>query len=75
MLAANDPLGARPFFERAVAAGNAMGMLGMARTFDPSVIGQDVVANPANAAAWYRLAAAVGNTEAAARLKQLERTR
>lgn len=75
MLAGGDPAGARRFYERAAASGSAPGMRGMARTFDPAVIGRDGEADPATAAAWYARAAALGDATAAARLKQIERTR
>lgn len=75
MLSGGDPAGARRFYERAAASGSAPGMRGMARSFDPAVIGRDGEADPATAAAWYARAAALGDATAAARLKQIERTR
>ena len=75
MLDGGDPVSARRFFERAATAGNAAAMLGMARTFDPMVVGQDALANLATATTWYALASTAGNPEAATRLRQLEKAR
>jgi len=64
-LALGDISAARRLFERAAAAGSAAGARGVARTYDPSVLGQaGMLADPAAAAAWQRVAAALGEAEA-----------
>ena len=75
LLANGDPVGARRFYERAATGGFATGMLGMARSFDTGVLGEDSAANATSAAIWYTRAAAAGNADAATRLKQLEKGR
>ena len=59
-----DISAARRLFERAASAGSAAGARGVARTYDPSVLGRaGLLADPAAAAAWQGVAAALGEAE------------
>lgn len=60
-----DISAARRLYERAASAGSAAGALGVARTYDPSVLGRaGLLADPAAAAAWQGVAAALAEVEA-----------
>ncbi len=68
LLAMGDAATARRFYERTIPAGSALGARGIARTYDPAVIGRtNPAANPEAAAAWYETAAGLENAEASAR--------
>ena len=68
VLALGDISTARHFYERTIAAGSASGARGVARTYDPAVLGRsNPAANPAAAAAWYNMAAALDDVEASGR--------
>ena len=59
-----DISAARRLFERAASAGSAAGARGVARTYDPAVLGRaGLVADPAAAATWQGVAAALGEAE------------
>ncbi len=63
-LTLGDISAARRLFERAASAGSAAGARGVARTYDPSVLGRaGLLADPAAAAAWQGVAAALGEGE------------
>ena len=76
MLAAGDIVGARQFFERAVARGDAAGACGIGKTYDPLVLHQLPVIgfapDPRKAAGWYKRAADAGSREASRLLERLE---
>jgi hypothetical protein len=76
MLALGDFASARLLYERAAAAGDARGAIGVARTYDPRVLSQmgarGIAADPAMAAKWYRRALQLGDPSAATRLKELD---
>ncbi len=76
LFAAGDISGARRFFERAAAAGNAAAARAMAETYDPRVLAglgvRGLVPDRAAALDWYRRAAALGATDVAARIATLE---
>jgi hypothetical protein len=78
VLAIMDISAARKFYERAANAGSAAAAMALARTFDPEYLaGLGVVGlrpDPALAARWYRKAAALGNRDAEARVRSLERS-
>lgn len=75
MLAAGDIVGARKFFERAVARGDAAGACGIGKTYDPLVLRQLPVIgfapDPRKAAGWYKRAADGGSREASRLLERL----
>lgn len=77
LLALGDLAAARLLYERAAAAGDARGAIGMAKTYDPRVLAQlgarGIQPDPDVAASWYRKALSLGDTSAAARLRMLER--
>jgi len=77
MLALGDLAAARLLYERAAAAGDARGALGVGRTYDPKVLVQigarGIQADPDRAAAWYHKALDLGDTTAAVQLRQLGR--
>ena len=57
-LVRGDVSAARQFYERATPAGSSLGARGMARTYDPVVLGRsNTAADPKAAAAWYEKAA------------------
>jgi TPR repeat protein len=76
LLALGDLAAARLLYERAAAAGDARGAIGMAKTYDPRVLAQigarGIQPDPDAAATWYRKALSLGDTSAAARLRMLE---
>jgi hypothetical protein len=76
MLASGDIVGARQFFERAVARGDAAGACGIGKTYDPLVLRQLPVIgfapDPRRAAGWYKRAADAGSREASQLLERLE---
>jgi TPR repeat protein len=66
MMALGDYSAARRLYQRTVPAGSAQGARGVARTYDPAVLGPgSPEADPAAAATWYGLAATLGNTSSA----------
>jgi type II secretory pathway predicted ATPase ExeA len=73
-----DISAARLAYERAASGGSAAAMTALGMTYDPSVLGRvstgGIRPDPAIAAEWYRRAAALGNTEAAARIQRLPAT-
>jgi TPR repeat protein len=75
MLELRDISAARLLFERAAELGSAQGATEAGKTYDPdflrSVQARGIIASPAQAAAWYRKAAALGDTEAANRLTRM----
>ena len=77
MLALGDLAAARLLYERAAAAGDSRGAIGVGRTYDPKVLLQigarGIQADPDRAAAWYHKAQDLGDTTAAAQLRQLGR--
>lgn len=73
VLALGDVSTARRFYERTIAAGSALGARGVARTYDPAVLGRgNPAANPAAATAWYNMAAALDDADASARRATLK---
>ncbi|WP_270936848.1 SEL1-like repeat protein, partial [Falsiroseomonas oryzae] len=79
LLDIGDISGARRFLERAAAGGSVTAAIAMAETFDPVALARRHVVGmaPDRAAAldWYRRAAALGSSEAAARIANLEAQR
>jgi TPR repeat protein len=79
LLAIGDISGARRFFERAAASGNAAAALAMGGTFDPGVLAtlgaRGITPDPGTALTWYRYAATLGEARAADRIAALEGTR
>ena len=76
MLALSDVAAARRYYERTVPANSALGARGVARTYDPVVLGRDnTAADRAAALAWYGIAAALGDAEANTLRQNLEETR
>ncbi len=75
MLELGDISAARLLFERAAELGNARGATEAGKTYDPDYLrsarARGIAADPARAAAWYRKAAALGDTEAAGRLARM----
>jgi TPR repeat protein len=71
-----DISAARLVFHRAATSGSAKAMTALGATYDSAFFGKGrtigIRPDPAIAADWYRKAAAIGDTEAAARLKRLE---
>lgn len=64
-LALGDISAARRLYERAASAGSAAGARGVARTYDPLLLGQaGMPVDPAASAAWQGVAAALGEAEA-----------
>ena len=58
LLALGDVSTARHFYERTLPAGSALGARGVARTYDPAVLGRgNPTADPSAAAVWYDRAA------------------
>lgn len=58
MLALGDVSAARRFYARTIPGGSALGARGVARTYDPAVLGRsNPAADPSAAAAWYDRAA------------------
>ncbi len=58
VLALGDMVTARHFYERTIASGSVLGARGMARTYDPAILGRaNPAADPDAAAAWYDRAA------------------
>jgi TPR repeat protein len=79
MLALGDLSLARLLYARAASAGDARGAIGVAKTYDPSVLSQigarGIKADSATAAVWYRKALELGDASAAARLRLLDQGR
>jgi hypothetical protein len=79
MLALGDLSSARLLYARAASAGDARGAIGVAKTYDPSVLsqigGRGIKADSATAAVWYRKALELGDASAAARLRLLDQGR
>jgi TPR repeat protein len=75
-LASGDITSARLFYERAAGAGSGRAALQLGATFDPVILGRLgtllVLANPAQALAWYRRASGLGMPEAEQRIKSFE---
>jgi len=68
VLALGDISTARRFYERTIPAGSSLGARGIARTYDPAVVGRgNPAADPAAAAAWYNLAATLNDIETSPR--------
>lgn len=77
-LALGDLSAARLLYERAAASGSARGARLAARTYDRAYLNPttaDLAADRETALTWYRRAVALGDTEAAERLRQLEAER
>ena len=76
MLALNDIGAARLLYERAAKAGNPRAATGVGKTYDPNFLRMEgavgLQPNRSQAMNWYRKAAALGDPEAAARLRQLQ---
>ena len=75
MLELGNISAARLLFERAAELGNAHSATEAGKTYDPDYLrsarARGIAADPARAAAWYRKAAALGDTEAAGRLARM----
>lgn len=75
LFAQGDLTGARLYYEMAAAAGNPKAALALARTHDPLVHERlrvrGLAADPDQAVAWYRKAAAAGDAEAEQNLQKL----
>jgi TPR repeat protein len=75
MLALGDISAARRFYERAAALGSAAAATALGNTYDASFLAsiqaKGIVADQGASIAWYRKAAALGDTEAARQLKRL----
>ena len=75
MVATGNIAGARLLFERAACAGNARGAGETAKMYDSEFLAslhvKGIEPNASLAASWYRRAAALGDSEAEARLRQL----
>ncbi len=75
-LALGDISTARRFYERTIAAGSAQGARGIARSFDPAILGRgNPAASSAVAASWYDMATTLDDVEAIARRVQTKRER
>jgi len=73
VFALGDISTARRFYERTIPAGSSLGARGIARTYDPAVLGRgNPAADPAAAAAWYNMATALSNVETTARRTPLK---
>jgi hypothetical protein len=76
MLALHDIGAARLLYERAAKAGNSRAATGVGKTFDPNFLRTEgavgLQPNRSEAINWYRKAAALGDPEAAVRLRQLQ---
>ncbi len=74
LLAVGDVTSARLLYQRSAAAGDARGMLGVAKTYDPQVLSalgvRGIQADPVAAEEWYRKAVQSTDTTAAAHLAQ-----
>ena len=74
-LAVGDISAARLLFTRAAQGGSAEAATELGKTYDPAYLAQigaaGIQPDPDIAADWYRTAAAMGDAEAAARLRQL----
>ena len=76
LLALGDVTTARRYYERTVSANSALGARGVARTYDPTVLGQESTPESrAKAVAWYSTAAALGDAESDKLRRNLEETR
>jgi TPR repeat protein len=79
LLAIGDISGARRFFERAAASGNAAAAFAMGGTYDPGLLAtigaRGITPDAPAALAWYRYAATLGETRAAGRIAALEGSR
>ena len=76
MIDLNDYSAARLLFSRAAESGSIKAMLALGRSYDPTIIDSGASksgSDPAQAGRWYRKAAALGNSDAAILLRQLER--
>jgi general secretion pathway protein A len=75
LLRIGDISAARLAYERAAAGGSAQAMTALGTTYDPSFFNRlnarGIRPDPTMAAEWYRKAAALGDTAAAARISQL----
>ncbi len=75
LLRIGDIAAARLAYERAAAGGSTQAMTALGMTYDPSFLtrinARGIRPDPAMAAEWYRKAAALGDTAAAARISQL----
>ena len=61
-LALRDVSAARRLYERTIPTGSALGARGVARTYDPAVLGRgNPMADSSAAAAWYDRAAQLGS--------------
>jgi hypothetical protein len=76
MLALNDLGVARLLYERAAKAGNSRAATGVGKTYDPNFLRMEgavgLQPNRSEAINWYQKATALGDPEAAARLRQLQ---
>jgi hypothetical protein len=76
LLLRGDAASARLFYERAANAGDGRAALRMGGTFDPALLGWDVLrgvrGDPAQARLWYQRARDLGEPEAERRLKSFE---
>ncbi|WP_158043346.1 ATP-binding protein [Skermanella pratensis] len=77
LMALGDIASARLLFETAASQGSGRGALAVGRTLDPAYLGsigvRGVAGDPERAATWYRRAADLGETSAAALLESLGR--
>ena len=77
LMALGDIASARLLFETAASQGSGRGALAVGRTLDPAYLGsigaRGVAGDPEVAALWYRRAADLGETSAAALLESLGR--
>jgi len=75
LLRIGDIAAARLAYERAATGGSEQAMTALGMTYDPSFLNsinaRGIRPDPATAAEWYRKAAALGDTAAAARISQL----
>jgi hypothetical protein len=76
MLALHDIGSARLLYERAAKAGNSRAATGVGKTYDPNYLRMEgavgLQPNRSEAITWYQKAAALGDTEAETRLRQLQ---
>jgi hypothetical protein len=76
MLALHDIGSARLLYERAAKAGNSRAATGVGKTYDPNYLRMEgavgLQPNRSEAITWYQKAAALGDPEAAALLRQLQ---
>ncbi len=75
MIDLNDYSAARLLFSRAAESGSVKAMIALGRSYDPTIPGSlasKAGTDPAEAAQWYGRAAALGSSDAATLLRQLQ---